>query len=304
MPIHSGAVLSGCAPSHSRAVQSGFAPSHPRPLHRLWSAVLAAAALAGAGPAFADVTYTIVCHSANATFTSTVSGKPGEDRDQIVVAFGPISKSFGEIFLTTPRQEIRFNDNSKTYDVGPILGNAVDDPSPAGSAVEAGAGTETSSVQITDLGTAKAGTLLKSSPLATQLADTLVRGVKVVTTTSDSGCLGTGTWEQTNVWWYIPGAFAGLYPSELVAPTRTIADGAGRQITYELKGDVAALKSLKDGVPVSLVSTDSAGQTIMQGTIQAYSTSTVLDSLFSAPGGYTKVDPSQYPNPLTSGAHK
>lgn len=221
---------------------------------------------------------------------TTTSVKDMNERVETEMNMGPMHSDTVTLTLCAKHQTIKMDPALKIYTVEPIgvaqfsppstsrrRGMGTGDAMPEGGAPGVGHVTMTFTVQ--DLGPDK-------------VADIDAHHYKISIRNQTSGCLGDHDTTFLMEEWIAP-IKAGLNCPERFAPTRTVPNENGCQITYDMKGDFAQMRDLSGGMPVRTRFYE-GDKAIMTSELRDYSTAALDDSLFAPPADFKEVSEADF----------
>lgn len=184
--------------------------------------------------------------------------------------------------LCDKQQTITMDPALRLYTVEPIGGAPYQPPSRDAKTVakepKAGSGKMVTTFSVQDLGTEK-------------LQDLDTRHSMITTRIQTSGCLGDADNTFKYEVWTAPKKIQHC-PAQY-APTRTVAGPNGCSITYEAKGDTAAMEKAMGGMVVQQ-KFYLDGKTSMVRELREWSEAALDPALFAVPAGYKQVSRPEY----------
>ena len=215
------------------------------------------------------------------TMRHTIFLKDMRQRSEMSIDAGPFHQTTIILTQCDTHQDIRLDPALKIYTSSPIGAMEFTPPAMPGMdrhkmSHDAGKGTQTTTFTTQDLGVEKITDLDTHHWMLTMRSQT-------------SGCLGdTDSTTKMEVW--VSDIKAGLDCPEQFAASRTIPNPSNEncQITYEMKGDMEAMRKIFTGMIVREKIYNGDKVAVVQD-LRDYSQAALDDALFSVPADYKQV---------------
>lgn len=212
-----------------------------------------------------------------------VKGK--RQRVEMNMTMGPLEMHNVTLTMCDKDQTVQLDPDLKIYTVAPIgapmTATSMRPPlGGPGAQPEAGGGTghETVTLTVHDMGTEKIGDLTTHHSMITMETQT-------------SGCLGdSDRTMKMEVWTADIPTF--VCPAQYEA-SRTVDNGNGCHVTYDMKGDVDAMKAAMSGMIVQQ-KIYNGDQVMMTSTLKTYSQKDLDQALFEVPPDYKEVTQQEF----------
>lgn len=215
--------------------------------------------------------------------------KGTRQRIETAIQFGPMKMHTVTLTLCDKHQVIQLDPDLKLYTINstflPLLGGAADamiqrqnaQAHPGAAAGKTGSVASTFSVK--DLG-------------AEKVAGFDTRHYAITDHMVYSGCVGAKDTTFKMETWVAPGK-GGLVCPDMFQPTRVVKTPDGCEVTYSVKGDLAALKAMTGSMPVQTKVYN--GDTVMlTAHVTSYSADPLPDALFTLPADYKSVSNAEF----------
>lgn len=221
---------------------------------------------------------------------TTTYVKDMHERVETSMQMGPMKMDTVTLTLCDKHQSIKMDPGLKIYTVGPIgaltfgTANQGRQGRPGMTMPEGkpGVGAVTTTLAAQDLGMEK-------------VADRDAHHFKLTMRMQSDGCIGKADNTFVMEDWVAP-LKGGLVCPERYAPTRTLTNERGCQITYAFKGDLSTLKDIGSGMIVRMIIYgDKEGtKPIAQQDLRDYSTALLDDALFAPPADFKEVSAQEF----------
>lgn len=245
------------------------------------TAVAAVALAAFASTSHADLKYTQTTKSSVGMGGSSVTQmiRPGAQRTETQINMGSMKMTYTTLLLCKPRQEYRIDDTAKVYTVIPSLAARSAAGKGSASAGKSGTGKMVMTYAVQSLGQEK-------------VAGRSAAHYKVTTKMESSGCAGNSKTNMVTEYWVadIKGASACAFDPASYTPY--VPPAGGCKITFQTKGDVAALRKIFSGLVVRMKM--NMGSVVSTTEITSLSQAKLPDSLFKIPADYKKVSEQEF----------